>query len=158
MAHAPLAIANRLLKKAQDRGVPVTIMKLIKLVYIAHGWTLAILNKPLTDQAPEAWQHGPVYRDVYNAFRGSGWSVLTDTAKDSRTGTEHLAALTPEEESVVDEVLDAYGKFHAFELSARTHKVGTPWFDTYRGGEGKYEEIPNALIKSHFDKLNGANA
>lgn len=157
MAHAPLAVANEILKSARQRGLKITIMKLIKLVYIAHGWTLAILNRPLTDTPPEAWQHGPVYRDIYNAFRGSGWSEITDTAK-APSGVEYRANLAEDERQVLEQVLEAYGQFHAFELSSRTHQPGTPWSATYRGGEGKYCDIPNGLIKKHFDALNEATA
>lgn len=35
-------IANFFVKKAQEEQIPLTLMKIIKLVYIAHGWHLPI--------------------------------------------------------------------------------------------------------------------
>jgi uncharacterized phage-associated protein len=158
MAYPPIAIANEVLKSARQRGLPITIMQLIKLVYIAHGWTLALLNRPLADQAPQAWQHGPVYRDIYNEFRGSGWSPITETAKHPFSGAEYAAELDPDERGILESVVENYGKLHAFELSARTHQPDTPWSKVYKEGDGKYQEIPNSLIKKHFDRLNAVPA
>lgn len=153
MAHEPIAIANEVLKIAEQRGIPITIMKLIKLVYFAHGWTLALLNRPLTDEPPEAWQHGPVYPSIYRAFRGSGWSNIKETAKNPFTGAEYRADLDTAERSILGQVVDKYGKFHAFELSGATHEAGTPWDEVYNGDGRSSDVIPNRLIKEHFDKL-----
>ena len=57
MSHEPLAIANKVLGVASERGISLTIMQLIKLVYFAHGWSLTLLGKPLVNDEPQAWQH-----------------------------------------------------------------------------------------------------
>lgn len=158
MSHEPLAIANKVLGVALERGLPLTIMQLIKLVYFAHGWTLALLGKPLVNEAPQAWQHGPVYPSIYNEFRGSGARPIERTAKNPFSGTDYDATLTTDEQSVLEQVVTAYGKIHAFELSSRTHQRGTPWDDVYQGGAGKFQPIGNDLIKTHFDTLKRADA
>jgi uncharacterized phage-associated protein len=158
MSHSSLAVANRILQIAEGKGLPLTIMQLIKLVYIAHGWTLALLDKALVSDRVEAWQHGPVYPEIYNEFRGSGWMPIDRPARDRDTGVEIASSFSEDEDSILDQVVTSYGKFHAFDLSARTHKPGTPWFQTFDGGRGKFSVIKNDLIKSHFDALRAAQA
>ncbi len=158
MSHEPLAIANKVLGVASERGLSLTIMQLIKLVYFAHGWTLALLGKPLVNDEPQAWQHGPVYPSIYNEFRGFGSRPIERTAKNSWSGTDYETKLSDDELSVLEQVVSAYGKTHAFELSSRTHQKGTPWDQVYQGGVGKFQPIGNDLIKTHFDTLKRAGA
>ena len=40
-----------------------------------------------------------------------------------------------------------------FQLSALTHRDGTPWTEIYDHGRGKYDEIPPDLIRDHFVEL-----
>ncbi|WP_416366578.1 Panacea domain-containing protein [Sphingomonas aurantiaca] len=55
-------------------GDGLTQMQLQKLVFFAHGWTLAETGYALTEDDPEAWVYGPVYRDLYDhtKYFGSG--------------------------------------------------------------------------------------
>lgn len=40
-------------------------MQVIKMAHIAHGYSLAIHNEPLVDEAVEAWKYGPVVPSLY---------------------------------------------------------------------------------------------
>jgi len=147
-------------------------MHLQKLVYIAHGWNLAIYNEPLTSDAPMAWDYGPVYRDLWIALRRYGKSPVTKKIKiDDFDLASHFgvidaselgaslsdqlseAPLSEEQRELVERVFDLYGKFHAFQLSALTHVKGTPWHDVYKKKGQKYSVIPNELIRDHFTNL-----
>ena len=158
MPHPALAIANKVIDSARLRGISLTNMQLIKLIYIAHGWSLALLNKALVSEQPQAWQHGPVYPSVYHEFRESGSRPVSEKASNPFSGTAWDADLSVDEQSVIDQVVQAYGEFHAFSLSARTHQQGTPWFQIWDNGRGKYRPIPNDLIKGHFTELNARNS
>ena len=57
-------VANFMLDKADQEGRPVTQMKLLKLVYIAYGWYLSLVNKKLFSEEIYAWKHGPVIRSA----------------------------------------------------------------------------------------------
>ena len=70
--HRPEGIANAFLKKAKQSEIGVTQMKLQKLVYIAHGWTLALSAKPLVNQEPEAWDRGPVFPELRDHVKKLG--------------------------------------------------------------------------------------
>lgn len=154
MAYSSLAIANEVLKSAEARGLALTNMQLIKLMYIAHGWALALLDHPLVDEKPQAWQHGPVFPRVYREFRDAGSSAIRTRALNPFSGVEESAALSDDERAIINNVVESYGKFHAFTLSERTHQVGTPWFQIWNEGSGKFAPIPDDVIKAHYRKLN----
>ncbi|RYE90398.1 MAG: DUF4065 domain-containing protein [Cytophagaceae bacterium] len=72
-----VAIANYFIQKSLDTGVEVTPMKLLKLVYISHGWSLALLNEPLINEAVEAWTYGPVIPSLYQELKEYGRERVT---------------------------------------------------------------------------------
>jgi hypothetical protein len=76
-----LQIANEFISLAKERGEPLSNMKLQKLVFIAHGWSLAILNKPLFYEDVCAWRYGPVVPKLYDALIKYGSGNVTDYIK-----------------------------------------------------------------------------
>jgi uncharacterized phage-associated protein len=68
------AVANAILDKAQAESPPVAIdhMKLQKLVYITHGWHLAVTGEPLIEEVVYAWPYGPVIPPLYHQLKGCG--------------------------------------------------------------------------------------
>lgn len=150
-AHDPRAIANRILDIRSETGESLTIMQLIKLVYIADGWSMALLNKPLASETPEAWQYGPVYRTVYNAFSGIGSRPVETRAVVRGTSIPITDNFTAEEENLIRMVVNAYGKLSAFALSNLTHMAGTPWSKAY--SRGLYADIDEAEMAEHFESL-----
>ena len=167
MADWSPTIANEFIRRAGAEGKTFTQMQLQKLVYIANGWNLAINGEPLTCDNPEAWEYGPVYTELRRALRQYGRSPVARPiqnaeympgAFDDDEEAEAQATLTPDETAVIDRVYRDYGKYHAFQLSALTHREGTPWTRIYADGAGKCDEIPNDLIREHFVELATAAA
>ena len=142
-----LTIANRFLDLADRQGTSLTPMQLIKLVYIAHGWSLGLFGKPLVRDRIEAWQYGPVLPKLYEEVR----------TYRSNPVTEVLAAplgeaLSQEDDDLVRDVFRRYGPKDGLELSRLTHAPGTPWSNTYRpGGFGSL--IPDDLIGAYYRHL-----
>jgi uncharacterized phage-associated protein len=154
-AFPPLAVANAVLEEAQEQGKSLTIMQLLKLVYIAHGWSLGLLNAPLVNEQPEAWQHGPVFPAIYREFRRYGSQPITGFASGpfGSFGAMASADLSDQQRAIVRSVVHGYGDMHAFALSRMTHQPDTPWDKVYRGGLGASDDIPNAIIAEHYKKL-----
>lgn len=142
MAYDARQIANWFIVRAAKDSRTLSIMSLLKLVYIAHGWNLEARNHPLISNRIEAWQYGPVIPDVYNAYRPQGVAV---TKIDPRFD-EPVDSAT---EKFLDEIYGIYGKLPAFQLSNLTHVPGGPW-ETARKWGGAYAEIPDDLIHSHY--------
>jgi uncharacterized phage-associated protein len=150
-AHDPRAIANKILDIRDETGQPLTIMQLIKLIYIADGWSLALLGKPLANERPEAWQYGPVYRSVYNAFSGIGSSPVGSRAHVRGTGLTIEEDFGDDEAKIIEMVVNAYGKLSAFALSNLTHQPDTPWSKAF--DKGRYTPISDEDMLSHFEGL-----
>lgn len=140
-------VANRFLELARQRGRTLTPMQLLKLVYIAHGWTLGLTAEPLIDQRVEAWQYGPVIRELYNSTRQYGGGAITAPIP-AFPGT-----LTPAQQGMIDQVYDLYGHLSGIALSNITHMPDTPWANTYTPGSFG-DVIGNEVIAAHYRRLN----
>ena len=150
MTYSVLTIADEVLKIAKRDGAFLTPMQLVKLVYIAHGWSLAILDRDLFNDRIEAWKYGPVIPKLYHATKQFGRNPIPADLinEDSQSEVE------PEIIKFLSEVVEKYGNLSGIELSQLTHLPGTPWDEVYEPNVlGK--DIPDDLIKQHYsDKLN----
>ncbi len=146
------AVANRMLEMGWKKDTSMTVMQLIKLVYIAHGWHLTLMNgAPLTLDKPQAWIYGPVYPPIYYGCGRTGSRPVTARIVDKTVGFDVVGEFSKETEEIMEAVVESYGKFHAFELSNMTHQEGSPWSITNKN-EPRYSIIPDILIKEHFDE------
>ena len=73
-----LVIANPFIRKSLKEKKPITQIKLQKLIYFAHGFYLAIREKPLVKEKIEAWQFGPVITSVYHKFKDWGSNPIDE--------------------------------------------------------------------------------
>lgn len=151
-AHDPKAIANQILRICDRLDQKVTLMQLIKLVYLADGWSTALRNRPMSKLGPQAWQYGPVYPTVYKAFKRFGSGQITDKAKVQGTEIEISEEFTPDEDALLLQIVESYGRHHAFRLSEIMHREGTPWAQTVKN-QGMYAEIPLDIMAKHFSEL-----
>jgi uncharacterized phage-associated protein len=159
--HSPLAIANEFIRRAQAQGWTLTHMQLQKLVYLAHGWTLAVTGEPLMNENFEAWDYGPVNKSLFKALRRYGADPVRRTILQGDDSDfpiavfgdqqEATAELTAQEQAVIDQVWDNYGGFPAFQLSALTHEPGTPWTIAYE--RGRNTPVANNAIQEYFVRL-----
>ena len=164
MGYPSTAIANNFIERSNKT---LTQMQIQKLVYIAHGWKLALYDDVLTSDNPKAWQYGPVYTKLRKALARYGSDPVKCKIRNRDFSISHSsryendneiydeerdveANLTQDDEALVAKIYETYGKFHAFQLSALTHQEGTPWDSVYDGGKGIYQPIPPNIIKEHF--------
>jgi uncharacterized phage-associated protein len=151
--HDARAVANKLLEISEKQGIKLTLMQLIKLVYLSHGWWLTFSEgDPLTSSSPQAWQYGPVHPEVYRAFKKYGRAPILGRAINADTGFEYQSHFSNDEVALMEQVVSSYGRYHAFTLSDIMHKPGTPW-SLVNSESGDYAPIPNSVIKKHFDEI-----
>ncbi len=159
---SPLAVANYFILKSLESGQPLTPMKLVKLVYIAHGWYLGLTGEPLISEGAQAWKYGPVIPTVYEQFKSYGGNSITQLAH-TITPTGQISNYPISEAELtefLDRVWDVYKGFTATELSALTHENNTPWYDIWHkeGGSEKFGAvIPNERIHQHYKQLADSN-
>ena len=164
MPFDPRAVANGLLELARVRQIIVTPMKLQKLIYFAHGWHLALTNRPLLDCPVEAWQYGPVLPNVYRAFERFGAQPITELARRFtidgwKPGLEPytMSATDPDTAysvRILRRVLEQYGGYSAIQLSMMTHADGTPWAQVWNENrDERYVPIPDDEIEAWFKSV-----
>ena len=144
----PILIANYFVKKSLDEDVQLTPMKLVKLVYIAHGWNLALQDRPLLSETVQAWKYGPVLPSIYHAFKQYGADQINEMAVPGNDEFEEIDAKTRE---LLDNVWGAYKNYTGSQLSTITHMVGTPWDAATKDGK---KNITDDAIKAHYKNLN----
>jgi uncharacterized phage-associated protein len=65
-------LANWILDYADELRIPISNMAINKLAFFAFEFLLLERGKILTDAKIEAWEHGPVFREVYQSFKHWG--------------------------------------------------------------------------------------
>ncbi|QYM72915.1 DUF4065 domain-containing protein [Pseudochrobactrum sp. Wa41.01b-1] len=140
-----ITIADTILKLAKEKGQSLTPMQLMKLVYIAHGWSLALRETDLFGERIEAWRYGPVIPDLYFATKRWGRQSIPFNMIDDGINVDQ------ETESFLRDVVNNYAHIDGIALSHMTHKPSTPWSSVYV--DGLNAVIPDNLIESHYRQL-----
>ncbi|MDX2066025.1 MAG: DUF4065 domain-containing protein [Fimbriimonadaceae bacterium] len=154
-----MAVANALLAHAWGEGESVTPMKLQKLLYFAHGWYLGLYGKPLVNEEPQAWQYGPVFESAYQEFKHYQAGPITKLATSLNEQLDFEPILLSHEEAdqirpIVERIWDVYGAFTGPQLSAMTHRPGTPWDLAIRKDPARPgARIGDDLSKAFFAEL-----
>jgi uncharacterized phage-associated protein len=131
-----LEVARYFLAKADEEDELLSHLKLQKLLYYAQGFYLAIIEHPLFPEQILAWEHGPVVREVWDAYKqcaGSGIPAPDD-----------VPTFDLDTEMILDDVWCVYGQFSAWRLREMSHET-TPWANAERNAV-----IPNAAMEQFF--------
>lgn len=153
----PSHVANFFLAKAQKESRTITNCKLIKLTYIAYGWTLAILDRRLFHERIEAWGYGPVIPSLYHEFKEfrndpiNSYSMQLDDSNYTKQTTPEIKKRETDILFVLNYVWRVYKRFTADSLCSLTCEEGTPWYSTYKKDE-RHTKIQPEEIKKHFSK------
>ena len=163
MGYTAKAIANYFLDIANQRKTQITPLKIQKLVYISHGWHLALTNgQPLVDdEYVEAWQYGPVFPSLYHEFKHYGRNAIMDhatdivlTENDFEVSAPHVRDKDANTQKVLNRIWEVYGNFTGPQLSDMTHASDTPWESARQQSNGiRNAHIPNDSISAHYQKL-----
>ena len=146
-AYSANAVGNSFLALAVEQGRSLTNMQVQKLVFLAHGYMLGLFDEPLYANDTHAWQWGPVIPRLYKAMQkfGSGFVTGNLPAEDSVPATDEKAW------SVIKAVWEGYGHRSGAELSAITHKSGSPWEQAWR--TAKFSVIPQESIADYYRSM-----
>lgn len=148
-------VAREILNLARAENRSVTPLELIKLTYLAHGWSLGLRGEALVSESAEAWQYGPVFPDLYHAIKRYRAAPVADVP---RNGVELFGEeqVSEDEQSLIAAVYEAYKGLNGVQLSALTHQPGTPWDMAWKA-PGRNTKIPNDAIQRHYQSLNAAS-
>ena len=167
IVHESTTIARYILERHQKKRIPfMGITKLIKLVYIAHGYYLAKYKKPLINDSIEAWHYGPALRDLYRAIKdaerekskyryASDYDAADEILDYKDTNllgyeVENVKTLSTEAKEIIDKVIKDCFDYDAIELTGITHSDYTPWYLTVAMGGSR---IDDKLIQGYYEDL-----
>jgi uncharacterized phage-associated protein len=159
------SVANMILDFAEADGFRLTQMSLLKIVYFAHGWYLAIYDRPLILQEFEAWEYGPVVKVVRDEFSIFKKSPITARAYkfDLISGKREIPDKISDQNDVdfIRNIYREYNHYSSWKLSEMTHERGSPWDRVWNSSipTGRLGlRLKNSEIKRHFSRLLSASA
>jgi uncharacterized phage-associated protein len=164
-ASTAAAVANEFLSLGQTELniPPIDQMKLQKLLFYAHGWYLALCDKPLFEEDFEAWPWGPVVRDIYTQTNKFGRFPVSEKLNEIRRigeGPLDFKMVAPdgvegeELKAFVHAIWDSHKALSGIQLSNSTHAPGEPWtiIKEQHGTLDNKPLIPNEVIAAVFKK------
>lgn len=130
-----------------DEGDLISNLKLQKLCYYAQGIVAAVRPAgaaPLFQEPIEAWKHGPVVRELYDAYKQYGDQAIPATDLDL-----DFDQFDENDKDIISLAFDHYGQFSAWKLRQMTHEE-TPWRRVYDENK-RGVVISLESIKQFFD-------
>ena len=119
-------LANNLLNRSFEQKIPITNMKLLKLLYFVYKKYLQDFSKSLFADRFETWDYGPVMPNIYQEFKKYGSSPIQDYFLDT-SGNAFGIEETPPIKDTIDYVWAKYIGKTGVELSEITHREGSAW-------------------------------
>lgn len=149
MSYSPFAVANEFVRLSLPESLDA--MKLVKLVYIACGWHLALGYGRLVDEAVWLTGHGPTILTLKNELRG------TSELKSMVEMDGQIPSVPDAEErtrAVIAAVWKEYGRFSETELGVLTTQPGSLWDELWPAqSDGEYREVEDELVARHYVEL-----
>lgn len=125
MAYDVRAVANVALDRADELAIGVTNLSINKVLYFVHGHFLAHFSRPLVREKLEAWEYGPVYREIYRQFRDFERSPIRTRAKRLDPTSGRMVPFderpSEDEHSIILPVVDFYLTIPSWKLVELSH-------------------------------------
>ena len=122
----PVIVANNIIKKALAEDIPLSPLKLQKLVYFLYKEYLQATGETLFNERFETWRYGPVLPSLYFEFMSFGNQSISHYAADSQ-GKIFFVKEEGEFKKAISKVWKKYKTFTGATLSNLTHQEGTAW-------------------------------
>lgn len=133
--HDVRAIANWVLDVADNEGVRLSNMSINKIVYFIVERFLLVHGDLITDAKIEAWQHGPVFRELYQSFKSFEDGSITSRAKSFDSATKSMlvsrTSFSDDDKRLIQSTLDQYLRLSASHLRAISHRENGPWYKVW---------------------------
>ena len=131
-------VSAYILKKAG----PMSAMKLQKLVYYSQAWATVWDDDVLFNEQVQAWDNGPVVRELWEVNRGKFKIVSVESG--------NAAIIDAAQRETIDRVLEFYGDKNAQWLSDLTH-MEDPWKNAF--AQGQNTEITPQAMSEYYSTI-----
>lgn len=146
MAFSSTVLCNNVLKRAFSEKIPVTPMKLQKLLYFIACEYVQCTGQDLLSEKFGVWQYGPVLPSVYYEFKAFGRKPITNFAKDANGDSfAYKEKSAPNLKATIDLIWDSFKDMNGIQLSKITHEDGSAWSKAFQ----KHE---NTISKTEMEK------
>lgn len=123
-----LNVANNFLERSFNEKVPLSPMKLQKLIYILYKTYLKQTGYKLFSEMFEAWEYGPVLPNVHNEFENFQSNPITTYALNSNNSVTKVELLEGTDfYDIFNEVWKTYKNYNGVTLSETTRQLGGAW-------------------------------
>jgi len=128
MGTSTIALANTFILKGAEENIPLTLMKLQRLIYLLYRRYYQATGRKLFTERFEKWKYGAVLPSVYYCFRDFGANPVTKFARNANGAVEVLKLKHGTEiYSIFTEVWERYKNFSPVYLSDMLQKENTAW-------------------------------
>ena len=145
------ALANWVLDRAQLFGRPISNLSLNKILYFMYFHFLAENGQVLTAARIEAWEHGPVFREIYHEFKMNANAHIVARAEtfDITTRTMKIACepFADSDVEYMEDILNRYIQFDALQLRELSHEQGGAWDRVWNG---EHKPNPGMVISNEI--------
>lgn len=139
-------VAAHVVNRCIDLDMPVSNLKLQKMLYFLEINFLINFDKNLIDEDFEAWQYGPVLKEVYDKYSFFAASSIKVRQKPQNN-------LPNEYKNSIINNIDHLAKIDAWSLVEYSHKPDTPWAKTYCDGKGNHQKISKELLRKYAQNI-----
>lgn len=124
-----MELAEYILKKSSKN---LSNLELQKTLYAAEIEYIKNFDKHLIEDSFEAWQYGPVAREVYKEYRNYGANSIDRPEEESLSKN-----LDEKELKVIDKIIEECNGKTYWQLVEESHKEGGAWKKSFKEGEKK---------------------
>lgn len=145
-----VVLSKIIIKKCNDKNIPMSITKLHKLLYIVYGTYLIVKKKPLfnndVDNCPSCFEHGPLFKSVQREYKNGNIDFEDKKFEDSSIDSNIL--------NIIDIVIKEFGAYSARALSNWSHRKGSAWDRAEKEDEDRWGNIiKDEYIKDEFKNI-----
>ncbi len=153
-----LDVSRYVINYSNEKGYGISNLKLQKILYFIQAFFLVNKDQPCFKDEIEAWDFGPVVRNVYKEYKRYGGSVIPtiktyiecqdDDFWSSKVKNYDDTLINEDDKELIKDVVDAFRDFSASDLVRITHKQ-TPWKEAY--AEKKNGKITIKAMREYFN-------
>lgn len=138
MSLSPTVVCNNVLQRAFNENIPITPMKLQKLLYFIGCEYAKLTNCDMLSEDFGVWQYGPVLPTVYDEFKSFGGNPITAYAKDASSNSYAVDETTaPNLRTAIERIWSNLKGYNGIVLSQITHRDKSGWSCAYCEGRPK---------------------
>ena len=160
MGYDVLEICRHVINYSNEQDYGISNLKLQKVLYLIQAYFLIDKTKNAScfDDKIEAWDFGPVVPEAYHEYKqyGSGdiptiesfIMIDKDDIWNSKRVEFEDTAISDNDKSLIDKVVDKFADYSATDLVSLTHRQ-SPWIDAYAPYQNN--EITIDAIREYFN-------